>query len=143
MSTDDFGKNYAVSLPGAAGVSGAFAYAGLTSIGVSPKQSILLMLVVPVLMAFGYDMTLVSLVTTNAQALHIIAQSELKLRSKLFGVFFDKFCCSFPNRFLFLYGFGVRRVSRRFWLFWLFFCLTSLSNDVVFLQSTSLEMAGF
>jgi len=39
---------------GAAGVSGAFAYAGLTSIGVSPKQSILLMLVVPVLMAFGH-----------------------------------------------------------------------------------------
>jgi len=39
---------------GGAGVSAAFVYAGLTSIGVSPKLSILLMLVVPALMAFGY-----------------------------------------------------------------------------------------
>ena len=47
---------------GGAGVSAAFVYAGLTSIGVSPRLSILLMLVVPVLMAFGYDTILVSLV---------------------------------------------------------------------------------
>ena len=40
---------------GAAGVTSAFAYAGLTSIGVSPRQSLLIMLIVPVLMAFGYD----------------------------------------------------------------------------------------
>ena len=46
---------------GGAGVSAAFVYAGLTSIGVSPKLSILLMLVVPALMAFGYGTSLIPL----------------------------------------------------------------------------------
>ena len=44
---------------GGAGVSAAFAYAGLTGVGVSPMQSILIMLVVPFLMAFGYGMLVI------------------------------------------------------------------------------------
>ncbi|XP_064604901.1 battenin-like [Liolophura sinensis] len=39
---------------GGAGVLGALSYAGLTSLGVSPRTSVLIMTCVPVLMAFSY-----------------------------------------------------------------------------------------
>ncbi|XP_064631993.1 battenin-like isoform X2 [Lineus longissimus] len=39
---------------GGAGVFGALAYAGLTSAGLSPKNTLFLMLVIPVLLAFSY-----------------------------------------------------------------------------------------
>ena len=47
-------------LSGAAGVSAAFAYAGMTSVGVSPEKTLLVMLVVPLLMAIGYVTAILS-----------------------------------------------------------------------------------
>lgn len=41
---------------GAAGFIGSFGYAGLTSIGLTPRDTMLIMLVIPVLMTFSYIM---------------------------------------------------------------------------------------
>ncbi|XP_077996234.1 battenin-like [Glandiceps talaboti] len=64
---------------GGAGIFGALSYAGLTSVGISPRKSVLLMTVVPVIEGASYWILLTkrpSNFTTDNQHLHIQYQPE-------------------------------------------------------------------
>lgn len=66
--TSHFGKNCVStwsSGTGAAGVFGALSYAGLTALGFSPRNSLLLMLIIPVALALTYFLLLVRPATVS------------------------------------------------------------------------------